>query len=136
MYMDSFFWGGGFDILFFLIFTIIIVMFVVGAVRGIGQWNKNNHSPRLSVTARVTAKRTNVVRRQHANAGDVTGAHGFHSTSTTSYYVTFQVESGDRMELSVTGREYGMLSEGDAGRLSFQGTRYLGFERQDVGSGI
>ena len=33
MYMDSFFWGGGFDILFFLIFTIIIVMFVVGAVR-------------------------------------------------------------------------------------------------------
>ena len=46
------------------------------------------------------------------------------------------MESGDRMELSVTGREYGMLSEGDAGRLSFQGTRYLGFERQDVGSGI
>ena len=31
----------------------------------------------------------------------------------TSYYVTFQVESGDRMELSVSGREYGMLAEGD-----------------------
>ena len=111
-------------------------MFIVVAVKGIGQWNKNNQSPRLTVPASVTAKRTNVSRHQHANAGDVTGAHGFHSTSTTSYYVTFQVESGDRMELSVTGREYGMLSEGDAGRLSFQGTRYLGFERQDVGSGI
>ena len=101
-----------------------------------GQWNKNNQSPRLTVPASVTAKRTNVSRHQHANAGDVTGTHGFHSASTTSYYVTFQVESGDRMELSVTGREYGMLSEGDAGRLSFQGTRYLGFERQDVRSGI
>ena len=27
------------------------------------------------------------------------------------------------------GLEYGMLAEGDAGRLTFQGTRYLSFER-------
>ena len=52
------------------------------------------------------------------------------TTTDTSYYVTFQVESGDRMELSVTGSEYGMLVEGDEGKLSFQGTRYLGFERE------
>ncbi|MBD5156664.1 MAG: DUF2500 domain-containing protein, partial [Butyrivibrio sp.] len=47
----------------------------------------------------------------------------------TSYYVTFQVESGDRIELRVSTQEYGMLAEGDFGRLSFQGMRYLGFER-------
>ena len=122
--------------MFTLIFITVFGLIIFTIIRGIGEWNKNNQSPRLTVPASVTAKRTNVSRHQHANAGDVTGAHGFHSTSTTSYYVTFQVESGDRMELSVTGREYGMLSEGDAGRLSFQGTRYLGFERQDVGSGI
>lgn len=69
MYMDSFFWGGGFDILFFLIFTIIIVAVCGWSRSGIGQWNKTTILPRLSVTARVTAKRTNVVRRQHANAG-------------------------------------------------------------------
>lgn len=46
------------------------------------------------------------------------------------YYVTFEVESGDRMELHVPGREYGQLAEGDKGKLSFQGTRYLGFERR------
>ena len=34
------------------------------------------------------------------------------------------------MELHVAGHEYGMLIEGDQGMLSFQGTRYLGFERQ------
>ena len=45
-------------------------------------------------------------------------------------YATFQVESGDRMELSMTGTEYGLLAEGDRGKLTFQGTRYLGFERQ------
>ena len=94
LFMDSFFWGGGFEVIFSLMSVIVIGMFIVVAVKGIGQWNKNNQSPRLTVPASVTAKRTNVSRHQHANAGDVTGAHGFHSTSTTSYYVTFQVESG------------------------------------------
>ena len=56
--------------------------------------------------------------------GDNTMMHTF-----TTYYVTFQVESGDRMELTVDGSEYGMLVEGDIGKLSFQGTRYLGFQR-------
>ena len=53
-----------------------------------------------------------------------------HTTHSTWYYVTFEVESGDRIELGVNGTEYGMLVEGDYGKLSFQGTRYLGFERQ------
>lgn len=130
MYTDSFFGGGGFEIVFFLIFMIVIGTFVLFAVKGIGEWNKNNQSPRLTVEAYVAAKRTNVSHHRHANAGDATGAHGFHTTTSTSYYVTFQVKSGDRMELSVSGREYGMLAEGDRGELSFQGTRYLGFERK------
>ena len=52
-----------------------------------------------------------------------------HTSHSTTYYVTFQVESGDRMELHVTGQEFGLLVEGDQGKLTFQGTRYLGFER-------
>ena len=51
------------------------------------------------------------------------------STSTT-YYATFEVESGDRIEFLINGWEYGQLAEGDMGKLSFQGTRYLGFVRQ------
>ena len=69
------------------------------------------------------------VSHHHANAGDASGAHGFHTTSATWYYVTFQVESGDRMEFAVGGTDFGMLAEGDHGNLSFQGTRYLSFER-------
>ena len=53
-----------------------------------------------------------------------------HTTHSTTYYVTFQVESGDRMELHVAGHEFGMLIEGDRGMLTFQGIRYLGFERK------
>ncbi len=126
----------GFDLMFsivpafiFIIFAIVIVGIITTAVRGVSQWSKNNASPRLTVEAAVVGKRIDVTHHQHANAGDQTGAHGYHTTSSTSYYVTFQVESGDRMEFSVSGAEYGMLIEGDRGRLSFQGTRYLGFER-------
>ena len=121
--------GFGFDIGFGLmgiivpiIFILVIGVFIVTIVRGIGEWNKNNHSPRLTVPAIVMDKRTNV---SHHHG---TGEHHHHHTSTT-YYVTFQVESGDRMEFHVAGHEYGMLIEGDRGELSFQGTRYLGFER-------
>ena len=49
--------------------------------------------------------------------------------SHSRYFVTFEVESGDRMELKMHGSEYGLLAEGDFGRLTFQGTRYLSFER-------
>lgn len=113
-----------FQIMFTLTFVLVISVFVVTAVRGIREWNANNHSPRLTVPATVVAKRTNVTRHHHGGAN----GHHHHHTS-TSYYVTFQVESGDRMELHVAGTEYGMLIEGDGGKLTFQGTRYLGFER-------
>ena len=121
--------GFGFDIMFTVVFVMVIGIFAVTIVRGIDTWNKNNHFPRLTVTAMVTSKRTDVSHHNHPAAGDSTGAHGYTTTSSTSSYVTFQVESGDRMEFSVPGSEYGMLAEGDMGRLSFQGTRYLTFER-------
>lgn len=118
--MNSFFFGGGFEIIFFAMFGLILCMFVVTLVRGLSQWNKNNHSPRLSVGAVITGKRTSVSHHHHNN----------HTTHSTSYYVTFQVASGDRMEFHVTGVEYGQLMEGDRGELSFQGTRFLGFARE------
>ena len=118
-----------FGIMFTIVFVLVIGIFIFTIVQGIGQWNKNNNSPRLTVDATVVSKRMSVSHHNHANAGDVTGAHGYHTTSSTTYYVTFQVESGDRMELHVSGSEYGMLVEGDFGKLSFQGTRYLGFIR-------
>ena len=114
---------GMFEVMFGIMFMLVIGVFVVTIVRGIGEWNKNNHSPRITVPATIVAKRTHVSRRHHA------GDHHHHHTS-TSYYVTFQVESGDRMELHVTGHQFGMLIEGDRGMLSFRGTRYLGFERR------
>ena len=117
------------NVMFPIMFIIVVGIIIFSLVRGIITWNKNNQSPRLTVSVVVAAKRENITQHQHANAGDSSGAHGFHTTTSTSYYVTFLVESGDRIELCVSGTEYGMLVEGDTGRLTFQGTRYLSFER-------
>ena len=100
-----------------VIFVLVFGIIIVTMVRGVGEWNKNNQSPKLTVPATVVAKRSDVHR----------GIQTMHTF--TSYYVTFQVESGDRMEFEVDGSDYGLLVEGDIGKLSFQGTRYLGFER-------
>lgn len=113
-----------FEVLFFLAFFLVLGVILVSAIRGLLQWNRNNHSPRLTVEAAVVAKRTQVAGHHHHNNA------GGYTTHTTSYFATFQVESGDRIELPVSGQEYGMLVEGDRGRLTFQGTRYLGFARQ------
>ena len=124
---------GGLDVLFSLLFPLVFLLalgtILFALVGNLRTWNKNNHSPRLTVQAAVVAKRTQVSRHRNANAGDATGAHGYTTSSVTTYYVTFQVESGDRMELQVGGAEYGMLVDGDTGKLSFQGTRYLSFQR-------
>ncbi len=117
------------------IFIGIIFVFVIGGIlfsafKGIGQWQKNEQSPRLSVEAIVTSKRADVSRRTNMHHHD---DHHHHSSSThTKYFVTFEFESGDRLEFHVSGKEYGLLSEDDIGMLTFQGTRYLGFVRQKV----
>ena len=111
--------------MFFLVFFLALGMIIFSFIKGIGQWNKNNHSPRLTVEATVVAKRGAVSHPHHQDANGIG-----HTSSSTTYYVTFQVASGDRMELCVGGSEYGMLVEGDFGDLSFQGTRYLGFQRK------
>ena len=113
-----------FPFFFFGVFAMVLIVFVVTLVRGIGEWRKNNNSPRLTVPAKVVSKRTSVSHGHHHSAN----GH-MHTTSSTWYYATFEVESGDRMELGVSGSEYGMLAEGDSGKLTFQGTRYLSFER-------
>ncbi len=111
-----------FNILFAIMFVVVAAVIIATAVKSLSQWHTNNNSPRLTVPATVVSKRTNVT--HHRNGNDVGQYH-----TSTAYYATFQVESGDRMELQLAGNEYGLLAEGDKGKLSFQGTRFLGFER-------
>ena len=76
---------GMFYIMFFLVFAMFIFVFV----KGISEWVHNNNSPRLSVDAKIVDKRM-ATHHHHSN--------GHHHHSHT-YHITFEVQSGDRMEL-------------------------------------
>lgn len=108
-----------FPILFLIVFLSVIGIFVGTFVSSFKQRRKDDRSPRLTVEAAIVAKRQDF--RKHS---------GDSMLHYTNYYVTFQVESGDRMELEVDGRDFGMLVEGDKGKLTFQGSRFLNFERR------
>ena len=104
-----------------LTFTVVFVVVISSLVRNISQWHKNEKAPRLSVEAEVVAKRS---ARQRPMSNKRYSGRDY-----TNYYVTFQFESGDRLEMHIPWNQFGYLVEGDRGKLSFQGTRFLGFER-------
>ena len=104
-------------------FILIIGIFIFISIKGFSEWSSNNNSPRLTVPAKVVTKRTNT------SGGGNHSTDNTHSMTTTSYYVTFEFESRDRTEFSLSGSQFGMLVEADIGMLTFQGTRYLGFKR-------
>ena len=104
----------------FLVVMVGIVM--VSAGRGILQWSRNNNSPLLTVSARIVSKRSEI--RQHQQD------EGVSSRTTTTYYLTFEISGGNRMEFKMDGHEFGMSVEGDVGSLTYQGTRYHGFQRK------
>mgnify|MGYP003305936539 CR=1 FL=1 len=119
--------GFGFSFLLsrMLFYIVPILMFVIigmGIIRTFREWHHNENSPRLTVEAKIVCKRSDYRRTMNSRKHHYSG-------SRTNYFVTFEVESGDRMELELQGHEYGLLVEGDKGKLTFQGTRYLGFER-------
>jgi hypothetical protein len=109
-----------FTFAFSAVFILIIGVFLFILVKGISTWMSNNAAEVRTDVCRVVAKRTRV----SGGAGD--------SSASTSYYITFEFEDGQRMELSVRGSEYGMIAEGDTGEVTYQGTRYHQFQRSIV----
>ena len=113
----------GFFLFFGLVAALVVAGFTYTLVKGVSQWRVNQAAPLRSVDALVVGRRTDVRR--------VAGADRAANTDTT-YFVTFEEDSGERRELRVSGAEYGQLAEGDRGHLIHQGTRYKGFTRAVV----
>jgi|GEM_PF-908367 len=117
--------GFGFDMfsvmnaIFPIAFLAILVFIIFVVIKGLKEWSHNNAQPQIPAEALIVAKRGQ--RHHHNNSS--------HHTSET-YYVTFQFRSGDRTEIQVPPREYGMLAEGDEGVVTLQGTRFIHFDRR------
>ena len=117
-----------FPILFGLVFCLVMGMFIYAIVHNVKEKRANDAAPVLTVEALVKTKRMDTYHTSPTYDGDGhrTSSGSYH----TSYYATFEVESGDRLDLQVSDDEYGQLAEGDRGKLTFQRKRFLQFERE------
>lgn len=102
-----------FPVLFLAVFGLVFGMILSTLVKSAKQHRRNERSPRVTAEATVVTRRTHV-RGDHAH---------------TTYFATFQFETGDRLELEIPYDRFGYLVEGDKGKLTFQGTGFLSFER-------
>ena len=123
--------GGGMSPLMIALIAVFGILLAGTIGRALYVWIRNNNSPRESVNARVVTKRMKVSGHGGTMMGTTNTAMNRMGSSTyTRYFVTFELETGSRMELGVKDSEYGMLAEGDQGVLTYQGTRYIGFEQK------
>jgi hypothetical protein len=91
----------------FPIFFIIVFGFILFNIfRGIREWSYNNQQPVLTVEAKLVAKRQHVSRNSHNHDGHV------HHTSSTSYYATFEVQSGTAWNFASTAAITACLRKG------------------------
>lgn len=108
------------SMMFPIFFITIFIIFIITFIKRIKESSYNKAQPRLTVNAKAVSKRTKVtggMNKSNMNRGY------------TYYYVTFQFEGDDRLELKMNGSEFGMIVEGDNGKLTFQGNKFFSFER-------
>lgn len=110
-----------FPSLFSIVFILIFGFVIFNMILSIKENMHNNRQPKIPVEALVVTKRA------HTSTNN-TGNNTF--TDSTNYYVTFEFSNKERLEFNVSGAEYGLISERDFGILTFQGSRFISFERK------
>lgn len=115
--------------LIFKIFPIIFCVTLLGIllpiifvfIRNVSEWFSNNNLPIEEIDAKVISKRQTFNRITQ----DI-----MHFHTRTDHYITFEFKNGQRKEFYVSGDIYGLVKEQDFGKLEFQGTKYIDFERR------
>lgn len=113
--------GDVYMISFIIMFSIIIGLSIIIVIR---QWWKNRCSPLIVTQATVLNKRI----EEHYIRSKRNAGIGMRTQKVLVYYIIFHLEGGERIELRVNNGEYMKLQKGQQGKLSFQGSKYLGFE--------
>lgn len=105
-----------------LAFVVVLFSIFMTFFRAIRMYQNNKNSPKLKVKAVVVAKDI------YVDKGD--RLMEIPNPLNAQYYATFEFESGDQMRFKIPRDMHEYLKEGDAGILSMQGTKYLGFDHQ------
>ena len=105
---------------FIVMFCIIIGLSLIIVIR---QWWKNRHSPLIVTQATVIDKRI----EEHYIRSKRSAGIGYRTRKLLIYYITFNLEGGEHIEMRTNESVYSELQNGDYGKLTFKGSKYMGF---------
>ena len=97
--------------------TLVLLPVILRAMTAMRRASTITNSPARSAEATVLSKR---IELSSDDAGRTEQRH----------FATFQFASGERVELELTGHQFGLLAEADQGTLHWKGPRYLDFDRE------
>ena len=100
-----------------IIIMFVIIRAIVGTMTGS---SGGTFGRRQTVDAMIVKKRLNCSRHHH-------GAEIIENHDRTTYHVTFQIDRGPRVELQVKESQYDLLFDGERGKLTFKGKRFIRF---------
>ena len=107
-----------FNIIFIIVFGFIMAMVIL-------QWIRDKRSPRVVTMATIADK---PIKKQRVRTR-LSSGFGYRVHYMNIYYVAFDLEGGERLELQVSKVKYNQLKKGTTGKLTFQGKRYISFEK-------
>lgn len=102
-----------------IIFLIIIFRLIAGSLRS-SSGSTGYVGRRQTVDALIVAKRMNC--SQHHHGAEIIPDH-----VPTTYYITFQIDKGPRVELQVKESQYDLMFDGERGKLTYKGKRLIRF---------
>ena len=105
-----------------ILLAAVILIFVIRALRQTAGVNPKERAAGKSIHARVIGKR---IREQLDPNAYYSGDRS--AAPTRFYYVSFEGDNFERMELSVTSQVFNAVSEGAEGTLTYQGMSFVDF---------
>lgn len=99
------------NIVFFVLFAAVNVFIIVTVMRVYGVSKKNLSLPKIESDAEIVSKRS----------------VGSPKDSFATYFITFRFSTGDTFEYPVSEDCYSYFAEGDRGKITVQGTKFISF---------
>ena len=113
-----------FELISFIVIFTSVFGFIIVAVTL--QWIRDKRSPRVVTMVTIADK---PIKKQRVRSRLNSAAPGYSVHYMNIYYVVFDLEGGEHLKLQLSKVKYNKLKKGTAGKLTFQGKRYIDFQK-------
>ncbi len=111
--------GSFFSFVAMILFFVILVMFIVTMIKSGSETYHRSTVPPANAQAKAVSKRTETPPEGSKISGEL-------------HFVTFALDDGKEIELSVSPKEYETMEFDREGELYYQETRFLSFEPKKI----